>query len=572
MMLAVLASFLVLAKQGPIRPGNRFALLIASNPYGQDKSHVSYALPGTETDLKCMRQLLDTIWGFREENIVELRGPEATRNRILKELHWLGARVGPNCYGLVYFSGHGSAVSVSSEVDAHNWLECLVSNDKQPVWNREINEQLVTAKGQITEIFDCCFGGGLGRVLESDNIRCKSLAAASSWRLPQVSRARAEETRVKSYDRRGLFAACTTYSLACEVTINSRSTVPLHIGNFTAALYRAISTWPRKLEMTRRNVGDEISNGGFAPTALVPAAPLGDLSLPFVAPPINAPRDVPVAKGAIPRGLLADESIREHVWDGRGQVRLTDVDWLQSRASTSGRLVSLNGKPRYYTNDPREKPRQVPNPDGDAKVEVVGDIVVFYNQKQSTTGLHNNVIIDSQGTWNTSLRHTHDEAESDRKLIIESNSCLQEIDAIYDNAENSECEPTQVDVSDLNPAIGSKFSLHVEAGKSERKSFLLLTFDPGGDIHVVSDGAKVRLENVVFEAIAPPGPTQVRLLRLDREITVPPELLSAVSRSTNDRCVSPERIKEFLGWIQSRIKESTETSMARIRIQVRPAQ
>jgi Caspase domain len=109
---AFLAAFALLALRRPAAAEiERFALLIANNQGDRDEPDLRYA----EADADKLRQVLQELGGFREENVVVVRGQGAAAvRRALAVVHQRASvrSVGTQTVLLVYYSGHADAAAL----------------------------------------------------------------------------------------------------------------------------------------------------------------------------------------------------------------------------------------------------------------------------------------------------------------------------------------------------------------------------------------------------------------------------------------------------------------------------
>jgi uncharacterized caspase-like protein len=132
-------------------------------------------LQGAANDVALMKQLLTTVYGFEAQDITVLTNSEATRARILTELHALADRLEEGDVVVLHFSGHGSAVQDRNDDELDRMDETLVAYDgKQTgegqILDDEIHDFVRQASAitrNITVIFDSCHSGGGIRELPS---------------------------------------------------------------------------------------------------------------------------------------------------------------------------------------------------------------------------------------------------------------------------------------------------------------------------------------------------------------------------------------------------------------------
>ena len=167
---ASLASIVALAG---VLGGESRALLIAV-PQVSDLPEIA-TLEGPENDVASLRRTLIENWGFREDRIQILGGPDATRAAILRALDRLAGETTSGDQVLVYFSGHGVSAhdpatrgygmrpdtgaivpaDLKRGTPAETFASLLVgSRDLRPRF-----ERLEGAGAETLVLFDACYSG-----------------------------------------------------------------------------------------------------------------------------------------------------------------------------------------------------------------------------------------------------------------------------------------------------------------------------------------------------------------------------------------------------------------------------
>lgn len=146
--------------------GSDRALLVGINSYP------GAPLSGCVNDVKNIKELLLTKYGFKEENIVMLTERDATTQNIKDKLTWLcGAVPGSRAY--LHYSGHGVQVPVDDEPDGLAEAICPVDFD----WTTDhmlTDKQLIALLKQMPVgvrfnwASDSCHSGDLDRGLKKN--------------------------------------------------------------------------------------------------------------------------------------------------------------------------------------------------------------------------------------------------------------------------------------------------------------------------------------------------------------------------------------------------------------------
>jgi hypothetical protein len=100
-------------------PSKRHALLIGINDYS---SKDLPDLRGAVNDVRLLKRLLMTTYGFSEQDITVVADSEATREGILRELEKLASRAGTDDVVYIHYSGHGSQVEDLDGDDASHFI------------------------------------------------------------------------------------------------------------------------------------------------------------------------------------------------------------------------------------------------------------------------------------------------------------------------------------------------------------------------------------------------------------------------------------------------------------------
>ncbi len=133
-------------------------------------------LDGCANDALSVKQVLESRYGFRDENIKVLLNSEASRDNILDGFNNLLASCESGDIAVIYYAGHGSQVknSMSEEKDlkdetmvpADSYLGAKDIRDKElaAVFNKFADKGVI-----LTILYDCCHSGSIGRGSPSAN-------------------------------------------------------------------------------------------------------------------------------------------------------------------------------------------------------------------------------------------------------------------------------------------------------------------------------------------------------------------------------------------------------------------
>lgn len=144
--------------QGPVEPGNNYALVIGVDDYPAPLPKLKTAV----NDAKSFAGLLTSKYGFQ---VTTLLNQDATRDKILGAITHFRKALAENDSFLIYYAGHGS---YDRATEKGYWLP--VDADSDPlITSRDISaDDLVTevrglAARHVIIISDSCFSGDLSR-------------------------------------------------------------------------------------------------------------------------------------------------------------------------------------------------------------------------------------------------------------------------------------------------------------------------------------------------------------------------------------------------------------------------
>jgi len=177
--------------------GERYAIIIGISDYPGDGTVLDdpqgMDLFYCDDDAMAMRNTLVGLYGFDEENIILLLGPEdiaywetlypeieatvATRDAILGAIAALKSMEEDGDDEVVFFfSGHGTNTSVS-KINPNGKSKSIskvgiLAADAMAIWDNELEEAFSGYEtDRIVYIFDCCYAGGMTEV-EGNAIVC----------------------------------------------------------------------------------------------------------------------------------------------------------------------------------------------------------------------------------------------------------------------------------------------------------------------------------------------------------------------------------------------------------------
>lgn len=138
------------------------ALLVGINAYA------SAPLYGCVNDIKAMKEVLTSLYGFSQDNIRLLTDKEATSKAIVDGLGWLAQDSEEKSVRVFHYAGHGHFVPDTSGDEPDGADEALVPYDQKKS-NYLIDDKLkelyvrFSANSSLTLIMDCCHAGSNNR-------------------------------------------------------------------------------------------------------------------------------------------------------------------------------------------------------------------------------------------------------------------------------------------------------------------------------------------------------------------------------------------------------------------------
>ena len=240
----------------PDRDGpTKWALLI-----GIDKYLNINDLQGAANDVRMMRQLLTTKYGFPEANVDTLVNEQATHEGIVNAIrNHLIANVQPGDIVVLHYSGHGSKMRDASGDELDGLDETIVPHDSRmpghfDVTDDQINgllSQITAVTQNVTLIFDSCHSGTVTRGALTRNVPADDRQPPDP---PQYARSVSGGQNVAFYQpgsNLALLSSAVSDQLAAEHVVGGRS-----YGAFTFFFVKALEAAAAPL--TYRDVIDQV--------------------------------------------------------------------------------------------------------------------------------------------------------------------------------------------------------------------------------------------------------------------------------------------------------------------------
>jgi len=213
-------------------------------------------LHGCVNDVKNMRNLLITQFGFKADNIRVLTDFRATKKGILERLHWLIDNAVQGDELFFHYSGHGSQVRDRNgdELDDAldeilcptdlNWDDPLTDDDLATLFRK------VPKGAYLTMFCDSCHSGTMTRGLENPNTKKNGCHTARYLEPPFDIKARSVDVKLpvrtigakqnrKSSQNHVLISGCKDNQTSADATIGNKPQ-----GAFTWAITKAIRNNP----------------------------------------------------------------------------------------------------------------------------------------------------------------------------------------------------------------------------------------------------------------------------------------------------------------------------------------
>jgi len=138
---------------------NQWALIVGIDKY-HDFPQLNYAV----ADAKSMKTLLNTQYGFPEENIIMLLDEKATKNNITDAFYTLVEKTGPEDAIVVFYAGHGETQKIPGGKEDLGYLIPIdgkvgsLPRTALSMKNINIHSNEIPAKSMLF-LVDACYGG-----------------------------------------------------------------------------------------------------------------------------------------------------------------------------------------------------------------------------------------------------------------------------------------------------------------------------------------------------------------------------------------------------------------------------
>ncbi len=140
-------------------------------PYITSKGEKLDNLKGPANDVQKIKDMLISVYNFREDNILVLKDQEATREAILGQFNqWLVKGTRPGDLVLFYYSGHGTRIPKAASgfykaiCPYDTLLNAKKLSEAKLIINEELGELLGKLRGrEVVVIMDSCHSGGMTR-------------------------------------------------------------------------------------------------------------------------------------------------------------------------------------------------------------------------------------------------------------------------------------------------------------------------------------------------------------------------------------------------------------------------
>jgi len=140
--------------------GEKYSIVIGISDYPGSSNDLEYA----DDDAALTRDVLEQIYGFKQENIYLITNSDATFNKIKETIAVIKGKASSNDEVVFFFSGHG-AKGQADDGDAEKIDEAIVSHDNNNlvfIWDGQLKEWFSGfPTSRIVFIFDSCMAGGM---------------------------------------------------------------------------------------------------------------------------------------------------------------------------------------------------------------------------------------------------------------------------------------------------------------------------------------------------------------------------------------------------------------------------
>ncbi len=210
---------------------------------GIGKYEVLPRLPGAKNDIKLVRQVLISRYGFSDDNVEVIQDEAATRAGVLTSLKKIVQEAGPNDVVYIHYSGHGSQVQDLNGDEPDDQLdETIVPQDGRTEGVPDITDdeleailsQLKTSQGVV--VLDSCHSGTATRGLE---VRVRSVPADDRVALYKKGGVRTRAIVPLNKHSYVLFSGAAAHEEALDGPVDGR-----YHGFFTHSLFKSLQAAP----------------------------------------------------------------------------------------------------------------------------------------------------------------------------------------------------------------------------------------------------------------------------------------------------------------------------------------
>ena len=210
---------------------------------GIGKYEVLPRLPGAKNDIKLVRQVLVSRYGFSEDHVDVVRDEAATRDGVLAALNKIVKEAGPKDVVYIHYSGHGSQVQDLNGDEPEDQLdETIVPQDGRmdgvpDITDDELEAILAQLKTpQTVVVLDSCHSGTATRGLE---VRVRSVPADDRVALYKKGGVLTRAIVPLNKHSYVLFSGAAAHEEALDGPVDGR-----YHGFFTHSLFKSLQAAP----------------------------------------------------------------------------------------------------------------------------------------------------------------------------------------------------------------------------------------------------------------------------------------------------------------------------------------
>ena len=210
---------------------------------GIGKYEVLPRLPGTKNDIKLVRQVLVSRYGFSDDHVDIVQDEAATRAGVLAALNKIVKAAGPHDVVYIHYSGHGSQVQDLNGDEPDDQLdETIVPQDGRTDGVPDITDDELEAilsqlkTSQAVVVLDSCHSGTATRGLE---VRMRSVPADDRVTLYKKGGVRTRAIVPFNKHSYVLFSGAASHEEALDGPVDGR-----YHGFFTHSLFKSLQAAP----------------------------------------------------------------------------------------------------------------------------------------------------------------------------------------------------------------------------------------------------------------------------------------------------------------------------------------